>query len=1142
MSFVHLHNHTEYSLLDGICRIDKMMHRLNELGQVAAAITDHGVMYGVIDFYRAAKAAGIKPIIGCEVYAAPRTRHDRVHELDSNPYHLILLCENMTGYTNLCRIVSRANTEGFYVKPRIDRELLEEYHQGLICLSGCLQGEVPRLILSGEQDKAEETALWYQNVFGQDKYYLEIQDHGIPEQKTVIDALTALSEKTGIPMVCTNDAHYLTKQDAYAQDVLMCIQTNKTLDSPGRLKFSGEEFYLKSEDEMMALFASQAVENTQKIADMCSLEFTFGIYHLPKFQLPKGQKDASGYLRRLCAQGYARCYPNNPEGYKERLDSELSVIDSMGFPDYFLIVADFVSYAKSKDIPVGPGRGSGAGSMAAYCLGITDVDPMQYNLVFERFLNPDRVSMPDFDIDFCVERRGEVIDYVAQKYGKEHVAQIVTFGTMAARAAVRDTGRAMGYSYAEVDAVAKAIPFALHMTLDQALEASLVLREMVENDPRIQKLIDTAKSLEGLPRHASTHAAGVVITVEPVCEYVPLSKNDESIVTQFPMTTLEELGLLKMDFLGLRNLTVLKRSEEMVRKNDPGFTGEFPDNDMGVFDMLSQGKTMGVFQLESGGMTGVCTRLKPRSIEDITAVVALFRPGPMDSIPRFIESKHNPERTTYKHPLLRPILDVTYGCIVYQEQVLEILQQLAGFTLGHADIVRRAMSKKKMSALAEEKNSFLRGCAQKGIVQAVALSIFDEIMDFANYAFNKAHAVSYAVIAYRTAWYKFYYPKEYMAALISSIQDSSDKVREYISECSEQGIPILPPDITESNDGFTVTERGIRFGLGAVKNVGHSLVNSICKERSEAPFSSFEDFCSRMAGHDMNKRALESLVRCGAFDAINSNRKSLYEISGTVMDDITARRRGTIKGQTDLFSLVQEGKACPEITIPQIPDWSTAEKLSMERELTGLYLSGHPLDGYEGAVRKANGKSILSVALELEEGTAKDGDIVNLAGLLSGVRTKTTRSNSLMAYATLEDQKGSIELLMFSSLLDRSGGYVKEGNAVLVKGKISVRDERPAQIVADSLRPLSDLDNMADLEGAGAGCRSKHKLYVKLPSQESPLTKRVRHSLAFFPGKTPTVLYFSDTGQKLIGECQPDQRLLTGLTELLGEENIKLVQ
>ena len=1137
--FVHLHVHTQFSLLDGACRIDGLFERVKALGQMAVAITDHGVMYGVIDFYKAAKAAGIKPIIGCEVYVAPRTRHDRVHEFDSDLYHLVLLCENETGYHNLCRMLSLANTEGFYIKPRVDRELLERFHEGLIALSGCLAGEIAQMILAGKPKAACDAADWYSRLFGEGRFYLEIQDHGIPEQKTVMREIAAISRETGLPLAATNDAHYLTKEDAFAQDVLMCIQTARTIDQTDRLRFSTEEFYIKSGDEMASLFPPEALENTVKIAEMCNIEFKFGQYHLPKFTLPEGKDDALAYLRELCGTGFERRYPGAPDGHRERLAYELDMIARMGFVDYFLIVGDFVGYAKERGIAVGPGRGSGAGSIVAYCLGITDVDPIQYGLLFERFLNPERVSMPDFDIDFCVVRRQEVIDYVAQKYGAAHVAQIVTFGTMAAKAAVRDVARAIGFTYAEADAVAKAVPFAVHMTLDYALQISKPLADMYENDERVRRLIDIAKSLEGMPRHASTHAAGVVITSEPVSEYVPLALNDESVVTQFPMTTLEELGLLKMDFLGLRNLTVLQEAERLVRQANPGFDGTFPDDDAETFAMLSQGGTAGVFQLESGGMTGVCVRLRPQSIEDITAVVALFRPGPMESIPRFIESKHHPKRTTYKHPLLRPILEVTYGCIVYQEQVLQILRELAGFSLGHADMVRRAMSKKKYSELAREKEAFLEGCAEKGVPDAVAKSIFDEIMDFANYAFNKSHAVCYAVIAYRTAWYKCHSPAEYMAALLSSILGWTDKVQDYIAVCQEQGIQILPPDVNASGEGFSVTDGKIRFGLGAVKNVGRGFIRAMCEQRdANGDFASFEEFCRRMAPADLNRKALESLIKCGAFDSMGYARKPLFELSDKLLADIAGSRRSTIEGQTNLFSLAAD-EPPPETPVPAGPEWTLKERLAMERETTGLYLSGHPMDAYAAELRRAGARSVKSVVEGLEDGSVEDGQKVKLAGLLSGVKTKTTKNSSLMAYATIEDRSGSVELLIFSSVLTRSGGYVKNDNAVFLTGKVSMRDDRPAQILVDEIRPLGQLDPVEPPTPQSERL-AMQKLYIKLPSDGGREARRVLPMLTMFPGDTTAVLYFADTGRRLTGSCDPDSRLIDELVSLLGEKNVVL--
>ncbi|MCD7845675.1 MAG: DNA polymerase III subunit alpha, partial [Oscillospiraceae bacterium] len=824
MAFVHLHVHSEYSLLDGACRISEMAEYAKSLGQTALAITDHGVMYGAVAFYKACRAAGIQPIIGCEVYVAPRALTDKEHGLDSSYSHLILLCKNQTGYHNLCELVSRGFVDGFYVKPRIDWPLLHQHGEGLICLSGCVAGEIPQKILAGDYEAAKARALELAELFGPEGFYLEIQDHGIPEERRAAQGILRIHRETGIPLAVTNDAHYLRQEDSRLQDVLMCIQMGKTVDDPDRMRFNSQELYLKSEEEMRALFPDlpEAYDNTVKIAEQCRFDFEFGHYHLPRFQLPKGETDGYAYLQKLCYEGLARRYPGYDETLRERLEYELGVIRQMGFVDYFLIVWDFVRFAKGENIPVGPGRGSAAGSIVSYTLGITDVDPIKYKLFFERFLNPERVTMPDIDMDFCVRRRGEVIEYVNRKYGSDHVAQIVTFGTMAARAAIRDVGRVLSLSYGETDAVAKQVPSTLNMTLDEALRLSKPLKEYYDSDPRLHDLIDTARALEGMPRHASTHAAGVVISERPLTDYVPLARNDESIVCQFPMTTLEELGLLKMDFLGLRNLTVLRDAEVLVQRTEPGFRVEdIPEDDPATFQMLTEGNTCGVFQLESTGMTGVCVGLKPKSIEDITAVIALYRPGPMDSIPRFLECAVHPEKIVYKHPLLQPILDVTYGCIVYQEQVIDIFRHLAGFSLGQADLIRRAMSKKKHDVIDAERKAFVHGdpsrnipgCVANGVDEATANSIYDEILDFASYAFNKAHAVSYAIVAYRTAWMKRHWPREYMAALLTSVLGSAGKVAEYIAECRNLGISLLPPDVNESDADFTVVGGNIRFGL-----------------------------------------------------------------------------------------------------------------------------------------------------------------------------------------------------------------------------------------------------------------------------------------------------------------------------------------
>ena len=843
MSFAHLHVHTEYSLLDGACRIKDLPKLVKSMGQDACAITDHGVMYGVIDFYRACKAEGVKPIIGCEVYVAPRTRFDKQHEFDSEARHLVLLCENETGYRNLSYMVSMAHIEGFYIRPRIDLDLLRAHHEGLIALSACLAGEIPRRLKAGNYDGAKEYALTLSDIFGPDHFYLELQDHGIRDQAIVNKGILRLHEETGLPLVVTNDAHYLRKEDAAAHDVLLCIQTGKTVDDTNRMRYEPQNFYLRSTEEMAALFPDypEAVENTGRIADRCNVEFTFGKYHLPEFKLPEGY-DSFSYLKKLCDEGYAERYGEGKPEYRQQLEYEQNMIEQMGFTDYFLIVSDFVRYAKSVGIPVGPGRGSAAGSMVSYCLHITDIDPMQYALYFERFLNPERVSMPDIDMDFGDTRRGEVVDYVRGKYGDDHVAQIVTFGTMAARGVIRDVGRALNMTYAECDVIAKLIPNALHITLDEALKLSKELRDKYEGDERIKTLIDTAKALEGMPRHASTHAAGVVITKDPVVTYVPLARNDETIVCQYTMVTLEELGLLKMDFLGLRNLTILDDAVKMIREKDNSFTLEsIPENDPETYEMLQQGRTSGVFQLESAGMTGVCVGLKPENVEDLTAIIALYRPGPMDSIPRFIASKHDPKLVRYAHPSLQPILSVTYGCIVYQEQVIEIFRRLAGYSLGQADMVRRAISKKKAAQIQKEKDTFIHGdaergipgCVANGIPEQTAEAIYQDIYDFANYAFNKAHAVSYAVVAYQTAYCKRHYTKEYMAALLSSVLDSSDKINEYFNECKDYGIALLPPDVNHSQGGFSVEEGGIRFGLVAIKSIGRGLIARLTAEREK---------------------------------------------------------------------------------------------------------------------------------------------------------------------------------------------------------------------------------------------------------------------------------------------------------------------
>ncbi len=1154
MSFVHLHVHTEFSLLDGACRITELVKRVKELGQSAVAITDHGVMYGVVDFYKACKAAGVKPIIGCEVYVAPRSRTDRVHEYDAEARHLILLCKNEVGYRNLCFLDSAAFTEGFYIKPRIDKQLLREHAEGLIALSACQSGEVPRLILAGNYEAAKAAALEMRELFGEDGYYLELQDHALPRDPEINQGLLRIHQETGIPLVVTNDAHYLRREDARMQDTLMCIQMGKTVDDPNRLKMETQELYVKSAEEMAALFPDypQAVENTQKIADACNLEFRFGVHHLPEFKLPEGYDDGDAYFQKLCEEGFARRYPDAPATYRERLTYEMGVIRQMGFVDYFLIVSDFIGYAKGRGIPVGPGRGSAAGSMVAYCMKITDVDPMKYSLYFERFLNPERVTMPDIDIDFCIRRRQEVIEYVQDKYGADHVAQIVTFGTMAARGAIRDVGRALNIPYADVDAVAKQVPSTLHITLDDALKLSKQLKDSYEGDERIRTLIDTARAIEGMPRHASTHAAGVVITRRPVVDYVPLAKNDESVVTQYVMTTLEELGLLKMDFLGLRNLTILDDTVKLVAAKQPGFTlADIPDSDPEVFRMLSDGRTSGVFQMESAGMTGVCVGLKPQNIEDITAIIALYRPGPMDSIPRFIACKHNPDKVKYKTPLLEPILSVTYGCIVYQEQVIEIFRKLAGYTLGQADMVRRAISKKKRAQIEQERKSFvygdsdrgITGCVNRGVPEQTAQDIYDEIEAFAEYAFNKAHAVSYAIVAYQTAWFKYHYTKEYMAALLTSVLDSSEKVAEYIAECKECGIPLLPPDINESGADFTVSGDHIRFGLVAVKGVGRGFINAVLAEREQAgAFSGFPDFCQRLFDADLNKRVLENLIKCGAFDSMGVYRSQLLDVCESVVDQIAQTRRKNLEGQFDLFGGGGDvTESAPAMHLKNLPEYSRSQLMRMEKETTGLYLTGHPMDEYRDLAKRFQAAPIGGVLSDFEQESGpsayRDGQRLTLAGVVTASKTKTTRNNTLMAYVTLEDDTGSLEMLVFARVLAECGPYLKENMPILAEGRISVRDEKAPQLMCDRVRPLEQAGTAAPAASEESG--KAKKLYIRVPSMDDPRWKKIQLILTMFPGEELFKAKFEAENQWTSPTpVVVHPALVRELEELLGAENV----
>ncbi|MBQ8732255.1 MAG: DNA polymerase III subunit alpha [Oscillospiraceae bacterium] len=1188
MSFVHLHLHSEYSLLDGACRINQLVEEVAAQGQPAVAITDHGVMFGAIDFYKAANKAGIKPIIGCEVYVAPRTRFDKTPRVDTSPYHLVLLCENNTGYRNLIKLVSQSYTEGFYGKPRVDKELLAAHSEGLIALSACLAGELPRKLLAEGYEAAKAAAEEYLAIFGKGNYYIELQDHGIADQRRVLPGLIRLARELEIPLVATNDAHYLKKEDSEMQHILICIATGKTVDDEDVLEFETDEFYLKTEEEMRALFAStpEAIDNTLTIAQRCNVTFEFGVTKLPRFTAPDGS-DNDSYFTRMCHEGLIRRYGENPPAEAaERLEYELSVIRKMGYVEYYLIVHDFVRHAREHGIPVGPGRGSGAGSIAAYCIGITGIDPMRYNLLFERFLNPERVSMPDFDIDFCYERRSQVIDYVIEKYGADHVAQIVTFGTMAARGSLRDVGRVMGIPYQTVDGIAKLVPAELNITLDRALERSEEFKTAYASDATVKALVDMARKIEGMPRHSSTHAAGVVITRDPVDSYVPLLKSDESVITQFPMTTLEELGLLKMDFLGLRNLTVIRDCEEMIRETEPGFSVEnAPLDDKAVFEMLSAGQGAGVFQFESGGMRQVLSGLKPESIEDLIAVISLYRPGPMDSIPKYIENRHHPEKVTYKHPLLEEILDVTYGCIVYQEQVMQICRRLAGYSYGRADLVRRAMSKKKADVMEKERQNFIHGSLRpdgtvecvgavaNGVPEAVADSIFDEMSSFASYAFNKSHAAAYAFVAYRTAYLKCHYPRQYMAALLTSVLDNTDKVVEYIAECAKLGIRILPPDINLSREGFTVSGEDIRFGLLGVKGIGRGFLHQLEGERREnGPFLSFFDFCERMFGGEMNKRTLEGLIKCGAFDSLDSNRRKIFLASDAVLQELNRRRKENLEGQTSLFDNVPQQN---RFEIPYAEDFPVSEKLSQEKEFTGLYICGHPLDRFDSCRWLNAVTSLRQIAGAGESGAIRDGEEVSVLAVVSAVKLKITRSDATMAFLTLEDKTGTLEALVFPKVLEKCRQYTAPGTAILIRGRASLREDEDAKLLASVILPADSAASAAELpfpkeefsrppryEGpsrpvapppaaerpappapvsqpSGTG----RKLYLKIPSLNSPQWEAVRKITELFRGGECLVcLRCADTGALLSDgmTVQLNDPMLKELRRILGGENIFL--
>ncbi len=1154
MEFCHLHTHTEYSLLDGEASIKKLIARVKELGMNSCAITDHGSMYGVVDFYREAKAQGIHPVIGCEVYMAPRSRFQKVHDIDNKTSHLILLAQNQTGYKNLIKMVSSGYIDGFYYKPRIDFELLKEHSEGIIALSACLAGEVPKAILNGNYEEAKEIVQRYVDVLGKDNYFLEIQDHGIAEQKRIIPEIIKLSQETGVGVAATNDIHYLKKEDARYQDVLMCIQMEKTVDDPDRMRFETEEFYIKSPEEMADLFEyiPEAIENTVKIAKRCNVDFDFDTRHLPAYDVPDG-KDAFEYLTELCTDGLNKRYDPVPGELRERLEYELNVIKNMGFVDYFLIVWDFIHFAKNNGVTVGPGRGSAAGSIVSYALGITTVDPIKYGLIFERFLNPERVSMPDIDIDFAPEGRQKVIDYVVEKYGEGQVAQIITFGTMKAKLAIRDVGRALNIPYAEVDRVAKLVPFDLKMTIQKAIDISSELHALYENDPKIKELLDTSMALEGLPRHASTHAAGVVITSEPIVNYVPLQLNaDNFITTQFTKDTVENLGLLKMDFLGLRNLTVIENAVNIIKKTR-GIDLDMDNIDYNareVYELMSSGNTDGVFQLESAGMQSFIQELKPDSLEDVIAGIALYRPGPMEQIPRYIKSKKNPETIKYKHPLLKDILDVTYGCMVYQEQVLEIVRVLAGYSLGKADQMRRTISKKKADQMVIERKNFIYGsddgeipgCIKNGIDEATAISIFDEINDFANYAFNKSHAAAYAFVTYQTAYLKTFYPVEYMASLISSIDDL-DKINHYIANCKDMGIDRLPPDVNKSEDTFTVENGSIRFGLSAVKNVGRAMIVNLVAERNEnGEFKSFADFVDRMTGRDINKRAVEGLIACGAFDSMGIKRSQLLAVYERTLEGTARQARDNVAGQMSLFDSADENT---EMEFPDIPELDKKMLLKMEKQSTGLYFSGHPMEEYEDKIRKLTKYNISDVLSSVHrdedgnyhaaDGGLKDGDMLLICAAIASRKNKTTRQNAQMAFLNLEDIYGSVECIVFPKVLSEYSPLLQEDNLVAVSCRLSIREDEEPKLLMQTVLPL---------EEAIASHKEQKRLYIQLETRSDDTLKEVEEALSPYRGDMEVRLFFKDT-KKMAAVPRRlyfngTENALLDLENIFGSENVRI--
>jgi DNA polymerase-3 subunit alpha len=1150
MSFAHLHVHTEFSLLDGSNKIKEYVSRVKELGMNSAAITDHGVMYGVIDFYREAKKQGINPILGCEVYVAPNSRFDReITGGDDRYYHLVLLAENEEGYANLTKIVSKGFVEGYYYKPRVDKELLRKYHKGIIALSACLAGEVARFLTKGLYEEAKKTALEYQEIFGEGNFFLELQDHGIPEQGLVNQQLFKMSEETGIELVATNDIHYTYAEDAKPHDILLCIQTGKKLSDENRMRYDGGQYYVKSEEEMLRLFpyAKQALENTQKIADRCHVEIEFGVTKLPKYDVPDAYTSWE-YLQKLCYEGLEKRYGDPSEELKERLSYELETIHQMGYVDYFLIVWDFIKYAKDHGISVGPGRGSAAGSIVSYCLEITTIDPIRYQLLFERFLNPERVSMPDIDVDFCYERRQEVIDYVTRKYGKDCVAQIVTFGTLAARGVIRDVGRVMDLPYAYVDSISKMIPQELGITIDKALKMNPDLKKLYDTDETVTNLIDMAKRLEGLPRHCSMHAAGVVICQKPVDEYVPLSRAaDGTITTQFIMTTLEELGLLKMDFLGLRTLTVIQNAVLLARRKQPELNiNQIDYNDQKVLDYIGTGKTDGVFQLESAGMKGFMKELKPHNLEDVIAGISLYRPGPMDFIPQYIRGKNDSSSITYDCPQLEPILAPTYGCIVYQEQVMQIVRDLAGYSLGRSDLLRRAMSKKKAAVMEKERKIFIYGdeetgvpgCIKNGIDEQTANKIYDEMIDFAKYAFNKSHAAAYAVVSYQTAWLKYYFPVEYMAALMTSVIDNPSKVSEYIYACRQMNIKILPPDINKGEANFSVDGGDIRYGLAAIKSIGRPVIKAIVEDREELGlFQNLEDFITRLSAKNiLNKRTIENLIKAGALDTLGGTRKQFMSIYVQIVDHVTQEKKNSMVGQMTLFDLVSEDqKEEFQIRMPDVGEYSKETLLAFEKEVLGIYVSGHPLEAYEEKWKKSISATTADFQLDEETGHTKvhDGAKEIIGGMITEKTIKHTKTNQMMAFITIEDLLGTVEVVVFPRDYEKNRDYLEADSKVFVRGRVSEEDDKPSKLICEKIIPFE---------------QTKKELWIQFPDKETFLDQEqiVYGYLADSDGNDEVVIYCAK--ERVVKRLPKNrniginEQILSRLMNHFGEKRVKVVE